>query len=194
MRLRPNLQFDMRLRIFLCTFVMFCGVEVRADKIEVAAGGFQLSASNSNNSSSAAVSGPGAYHIAYRRPFFQRYEIDFGYSILISQIFTGDMAFGVDIGLNYFPLTTASDITASAGDSSLVFQYQWRPFVGAAFSQRNFQSTNSQYVGFGVKAGAEYQLSGAMSVVGSGRFISLGGPNKSEATQIDLLGGIALSF
>lgn len=165
-----------------------------ARKLEFSAGFFSFSASNERNGTSKSISAPGAYRIAYLHPFWDRYELDLGYSLLASKTIGGDLSFGFDLGVNYFFLTNAGNTTASSNSVNLLIQDQWRPFAGISFNQRNFQSTSAQYAGVGIKVGTEYQLTENLSLSGTLRYISLGGPNQSKATQIEMLLGVLAQF
>jgi hypothetical protein len=165
-----------------------------ARKIEFSAGFFSFSATNERNGTSKSISGLGAYRIAYLHSFWDRYELDVGYSLLATQTIGGDLSFGFDLGINYFLLSTAGNITAKSDRAILLLQEQWRPFLGVSFNQRNFQSTSVQYAGMGLKLGTEYQLTEEISLSGILRYIMLGGPNQSEASQIEILSGVMVQF
>lgn len=166
----------------------------KARKLEFSTGFFNFSAENSRNSTSKAITGAGAYRVAYLHSFWDRYELDIGYSLLASKVIGGDLSFGFDIGVNYFFMSNAGRITAEGGGITLVMQDQWRPFVGISFNQRNFQSTSAQYAGGGLKVGTEYQLTDDLSLSTTARYLSLGGPNQSVASQIEVLIGALVQF
>lgn len=165
-----------------------------AGKVEFCVGPFNFSAKNPNNNTTASVSGVGSYRLAYRHAFWSQFELDLGYSLVATDTFGGDLSFGVDVGANYFPLSVAGDVVDKTVRTHVLLQQIWRPFVGVSFNQRNFQSTSSQYAGAGVKLGTEYQLNEEWSLLGAGRYISLGGPNQSEATQTEILLGAVIQF
>lgn len=163
-------------------------------KFVLSAGAFQFSAENASNKLSRSISGMGSYQVSYRHAVKQVFEIDLGYSMLATETIGGDVSFGFDIGANYYPLT---DATGLVGDSDLAIirlNDRWRPFVGLSFSQRNFQSTNSQYAGLGIKGGTEFQFNEQFAIHGTVRYLMLGGPNQSFATQIDILSGIVVQY
>lgn len=169
-------------------------ISANAGKLVVSGGAYSFSAVNASNRVSATLSGLGSYQVAYRLPIYEKFELDFGFSLLATDIVGGDLSFGIDIGANYYFLTGAGEIKSDSDLGVVVLNDQWRPFVGVSFNQRNFQSTSSQYAGFGVKAGTEYQLNDEFALHGTVRYLFLGGPNKSTATQIDLLSGIVVQF
>jgi hypothetical protein len=165
-----------------------------AGKVDLSFGGYQFNASNKRNNTSSSLSGLGSYRLGYRYEFFDNLELDLGYSLLATKTLSGDLSFGVDLGMTYFPFTTAGDIRVNTAEVSGLYQSLWRPFVGVAFHQRNFQSTSSQYAGPGVKLGTEYQWRESVSFEAMLRYISLGGPNQSAAVQIEGLFGIVYQF
>lgn len=172
-------------------FSLFASAQAVASGFEFGFGAYQFSAENKRNRSSDALTGVGSYHLAYRHAISEHLELDFGYSILATKTFGGDLAFGADIGFNYFPLTRAFPYRAAIQGTSIELADRWAPYVGASFEQRNFQSTSSQYAGAGLKAGVNYLYSSKFYWTGSLRGSFLAGPNQSTATQIDLLfGGI----
>lgn len=165
-----------------------------ASKLVLSGGAYSFSAENASNRVSATLSGIGTYQIAYRHGINQNIELDFGFSLLATDTFGGDLSFGFDVGANYFFMTSSGAITSDTADGNIVLNHRWRPFVGVSFNQRNFQSTSSQYAGFGLKGGTEYQYDERFALHGTLRYLSLGGPNQAGATQLDILTGIIIQF
>lgn len=189
----------MRLRSLQFLFVVFLVLlarspEAAAAKLVLSGGAYQFSAENANNRVSRSLSGLGSYQVAYHHVVNQTIELDVGYSLLATDTFGGDISFGFDLGVNYFPMTGAEDIRAENDAALIVLSDRWRPFVGVSFNQRNFQSTNSQFAGFGFKGGTEYQFDERFAIHGTVRYLLLGGPSESSATQIDILTGIVIQF
>jgi hypothetical protein len=91
-------------------------------------------------------------------------------------------------------LSNSQDVRVKRGGVEGVFQSQWKPFVGVAFNQRNFQSTSSQFAGASLKLGSEYRLQEVTNLIGYVRYISLSGPSQSEATLLDICLGVVFSF
>ncbi len=187
--LRP---LNLSIAFVLVNFVF--AINAMAGKVELSIGGYSFSASNSSNNTSSSFSGFGSYRIAYRTSILNSYEIDLGYSLLATDGIGGDLSFGFDLGLNYYPFTQSGSIMASAPGANAIFSSIWRPHIGASFNQRNFQSIGSQYAGFGIKAGLEYQMTDQFSLIGTMRYLILGGPNLSSASQLDFLFGTNFQF
>jgi hypothetical protein len=177
--------------ILVLAFVFFPLPEAHASAFEFGLGAYRFGAENKRNHSSDSLTGVGSYHIAYRQAISDWVELDVGYSVLATKTFGGDLAFGPDIGFNYFPLTRAFPYRADFQGTTIELSDRWAPYLGVSFEQRNFQSTSSQYAGAGVKAGVTYSYDTRFRWTGSMRGFFLAGPNQSTATQIDLLfGGI----
>jgi hypothetical protein len=191
-----------QLRVLLKTtyvlLVLFSGLVfedvANAGKLALSGGAYSFSAENASNRVTATLSGLGSYQIAYRYAVQQNIELDFGFSLLATDTFGGDLSFGLDVGANYFFMTSAGAITSDSADGNIVLNHRWRPFAGVSFNQRNFQSTSSQYAGFGLKGGTEYQYDEQFALHGTIRYLSLGGPNQAGATQLDILTGIIIQF
>ncbi len=165
-----------------------------ARKIEAGLGGYSFSATNPRNDTSSSLSGFGSYHLAYRQSLTDQFDLDLGYSLVATDGIGGDLSFGVDLGFDYYPFGSGSDVTIEGGGISATLHQQWRPFLGVSFNQRNFQSTSSQYAGVGAKIGTEYHLHDELSLGLTLRYLMLGGPNQSTATQIDILFGPLFQF
>lgn len=181
--------------IFILNFSLAAApVAAYAGKLDFLFGAYSFQSANKRNSTSRVLSGLGSYHFGYRHIVSPKWELAAGYSLLATKTITGDLSFGFDLGVNYFFLTTAGPIEAKSGSASATYQQLWRPFVGVSFHQRNFQSTSSQYAGAGVRLGLERPLSDNLSGLASVRYMSLGGPNQSSASQVDVLVGIMCSF
>ncbi len=168
--------------------------KAQAAKFVVSGGAFSFSAVNASNRVSATISGLGSYQLAYRHVVDQTFELDLGYSMLATNTISGDLSFGFDLGANYYFLTGAAGILVENDAAVVVLNDRWRPFVGVSFNQRSFQSTASQYSGFGLKGGTEYQFDERFAIHGTIRYLMLGGPSQSSATQIDILSGIVVQF
>jgi hypothetical protein len=174
--------------------MLFVGSPVHAYKIEVVGGGYSFTATNKRNNTTKGISGFGSYRIGMQLPFFNQFAVDAGYSLLATNGVSGDLAFGFDLGVLYFPLTPVDEINVQTDSVNANFQSMWRPFVGIAFHQRNFQSTSSQYAGTGLRLGVEMQTTRTISITGSIRYMQLGGPNESQASQLDVLAGALFGF
>lgn len=159
-----------------------------ANKFELAAGFYQLSADS--NGVTESVSGLGVYRLTYHHSLLSQLEIGLGYTLFMSDVVTGDMGFGPDLSVFYYPFTSASDVELKTESVNLRFGEKWRPFIGAGFHQRNFQSLDSSYAGFGASIGTEFDFSRIADFKFELRYLMLAGPSRSDATQIEPLIGV----
>lgn len=162
----------------------------QSNKFEFAAGYYQLSSDGSGTSTS--VANFGTYRALYHHTFFANLEIVLGYSLFVSDVISGDKGFGPDLGLMYFPLGPASDVKIATDTVSLSFSEKWRPFGAVTFHQRSFQSIDSSFAGFGAAVGTEYDGGGFLDYKAELRYLLLGGPSNSSASQIEALLGVIL--
>jgi hypothetical protein len=172
--------------------LLFSSFALAKGKLDLSLGYFSLDAATVRGSAN--VSGLGSYQIAYRTPLTTKIELLLGYSVIAAKIYTGDLGFGPDLGLLYFPITSAYPVMAKSENVSLQINEYFRPYVGAAFHQRQFQSTQSSYAGFSGIVGTEYYYSESSSLKAETRFIQLAGPSNGSAKELDILLGISFLF
>jgi hypothetical protein len=173
-------------------FFIFSSFAAAKGKLDVSLGYFSLDATTTRGSAN--VSGVGSYQIAYRTPLTTRIELLLGYSVIAAKVYTGDLGFGPDLGLIYFPITSAYPVMAKSENVSLQISEYFRPYLGAAFHQRQFQSTQSSYAGFSGIVGTEYYYNEMTSLKAEGRYIRLAGPSNGSANELDVLLGISFLF
>jgi hypothetical protein len=161
-------------------------------KVSVAAGFFAINAKSGNESSS--VSSPSALHVGYQREVGKKMEFKIGYSILMADFTGSDLGYGVDAGLNYYPVSGVSDQTYRDERVLVVSRELWRPYVGVAFNQRNFQSVRNSYAGMGLAFGSERYHDEKINFKGEIKYTSLGGSSESQATEIQALVGIVFKL
>lgn len=182
---------NQRLRkLFLILLVV--SAQAQAAKIDLMAGGFSIDAKTSSGDSN--VSTLGSYRAAFSKSIFDRIDIGLGYTLNMENTFGGDMAYGLDIGFNYFPLTYTEPKLLEQNHLSIWREEVWRPYVGLSFNQRQFQSVKNSFAGFGFDAGTEIAFNKKYSFKVEFRYISLGGSSESEATEMNVLGGISFKI
>lgn len=183
------------LAMALPAFAFWLSVEPAfADKLVASGGGYSFAAENKSNRTSSSISGVGSYQISYRQGIRQNFEIDYGLSLLATQTVSGDLSYGIDLGLNYYFMTPANQISGDFAGATFNLKDLWSPFVGVSFNQRSFQSSASTFAGFGIKLGTEFMVSPKWNLHITARYLALGGPNKATATQIDALSGVVIQF
>lgn len=183
------------LRFALLTLLMGAWstpMAAEAKKFSVTAGFFSLTAKTAT--SRASLSGVGAYQLAYEHSILANLDLRLGYSLLMTKGIGGDLAFGFDVGANYYPLTRSSGVEWSSEQARLLVQELWRPYVGGGFFQRSFQSLQSGFAGFGGWAGVDRAIHGPLSARFEGRYLMLAGPKSSSVTQLEFSVGVSISF
>lgn len=176
--------------ILSCAFLSTSAIA--AEKISLTGGYFSISATAGEQSSS--ISNPSAFHVGYQKTFTDSLEFKIGYSVLMADFSGSDLGYGVDVGLNYYPMSSAADEKYRDENLTVKTYEIWRPFVGFAFNQRNFQSVRNSYAGMGINFGAEKYHNEKMNWVGELRYTSLGGSNESEATEMQLMFGVVFKL
>ncbi len=177
---------------FVLGIVLMSTSVFSAEKISVTGGFFSIDATAGQQSSS--ISSPSAFHIGYQKTFADNLEFKIGYSLLLADFSGSDLGYGVDVGLNYYPLSAAADEKYTDENLTVKTYETWRPFVGLAFNQRNFQSVRNSYAGMGINVGAERYHNEKMNWVGEIKYTSLGGSNESEATEMQLVLGVVFKL
>lgn len=157
-------------------------------KLDLMAGSYSLSAKSGNGEVS--LSKFGIYKVGFRRKFFSRFEFGAGYTLFTSQIISGDMGYGPDVSLFFYPITEPSAMQYKDDKVEMYLSEQWRPFASMSFHQRSFQSINASYAGFSGGLGTEYSWNKDFDLRGEIRMLKLDGPDKSTANQMDILLGI----
>jgi hypothetical protein len=180
-------------RVFI--FVLFglsYGRSCYAHKVALLTGVYSFTAKTSV--SQATLSNWGAYSFEYLIPFQQQFDFHFGYTINMEGGISGDIAYGLDLGVHYYPFNKTSNTYFKTPTLSLVISEKLRPFVGLSFHQRQFQSIRTSYAGFGFSMGADYAMWKRTDLTSSLRFLSLKGPESSTSTLVEIFGGIVINF
>ena len=157
-------------------------------RMDVSYGYFAINAKTADTSSS--ISNPTAFNLGYLMPLMDKADLSIGYSLLLADFAGSDKAFGLNLGVNYFPTSSAKDETLKTDDFNVERYQIWKPYVGLGFYQRNFQSIKTSYAGLGLNAGVEKYKSKKMSYKGELRYITLSGSSESTATEINLFFGL----
>ncbi len=159
-------------------------------KLDLMFGGFTINAETESGSGS--LSGLGSYMVAYRYSLSSSLELGLGYSLNATETFGGDLGYGPDLGLSYFPVTPTQSTEFRDANTSVKLSPLWRPYFSFSFHQRQYQSTQTSYGGFGIAGGTEYQWRPHLSLKAEVRTLSLTGPSNSKATEIDAFVGISI--
>lgn len=146
------------------------------------------------NGNDVAISSPSIFRFAYNKSFAKKFNAALGYTILMSDFTGSDLGYGFDFGVNYYLLSPSNDDTVSNQSIKISRFHLYKPYVGIAFYQRQFQSTKSSYAGPGINAGIEKHLNSAMSLKAEMRHINLSGPGESKASEMNFLIGISFKY
>ncbi len=173
-------------------FEQLTSLLIGQNKFDAGFGGYAISARSGEQRGS--IAGLGLYQFNFRRAMSQKIEATIGYTIYFSQIFRGDSGAGIDIGLNYFPFSAGAEVSASMGGQRIRIEEALRPYIGATFSQRTYQSVQASYNGFGLVLGAEHSLWKFASLNATVRYIRLSGGADVSATELGGVAGVSVRF
>jgi hypothetical protein len=163
-----------------------------AGKYDLMFGGYSYTASVSGKS--VALSGLGTYEAAYLVAFKEHFEMNLGYSFTMTGIIGGDYAFGPKIGVNYFPLNFASNDKIEIPGTTIEVHDSYKPYVGIAFNQRQFQSAKTSYAGFGFSLGCEKYINPKYTIKSELKMNKYTGASDATASEVNLLVGLVFSF
>jgi hypothetical protein len=166
--------------------------QAEAVELDLAAGSFQIEAKTSETEGQ--ISNIGAYTMRFRFPVIQNFDFAIGYSLIMSNGIGGDLAYGLDLGIVYFPLSHSSTERVQSETAQMLIAELWRPYVSVGFNQRQYQSVQAGYAGFSMSVGTVRQLEWPVNAVGEIRYVSLAGPGNNTATETEVLFGINISF
>jgi|GEM_PF-1492939 len=170
-----------------------------AQKISLSAGAYNIEAESSASTSSTTVTGArkvsltrlGSYQLGAQFAVSDPFELGVGYSVFYSQTLGGDMGFGPDISLFYFPLNRGAPSINQAFEGTRISYYETlRPFAAFSFHQRQFQSVQTSYSGYGLSVGSEINWVKGRSLVMQFNYQNLMGPNSYTFQFTDFRLGI----
>ncbi len=182
-----------RLNLFLILFGFAASFSLRAeDKLTGAIGFFSINAKTSGQSSS--VSNPSAFNVGYLKPLSHQFEFRINYSLLLADFTGSDLGYGLNVGFNYYPFTSTSDQRLRTDSLDVTTHEQYRPYVGAVFAQRSFQSIRNSFAGFGLITGMEKYYDKKLNLFAEMSYLSLAGSGLSTATEIQALVGLVFKL
>ena len=172
-------------------FLLFC-FSSSAAHIGLSDGFYSVNATVNGNETS--ISSFGSYRVSLMQEITPYFSLNLGYSLLLENINGGDTSYGFDLGVNYFPISLNSDETTRVGNVDIKIIQKWSPFVGIGFYQRQYQSIQSGYSGFGLNGGAIYAYKKRFDLFGEIRYVMLNGPVSAKATEISPVVGVLVKF
>lgn len=182
------------LKQILIVALVLCFTEgLYARKLNLKFGFFDVSAKTSARTGN--FNAVGAYNVSFHQEIRDNLEATLGYTLLMSNTFGGDLGFGLEIGLNYFPMSRLAPQKTELKSASVYIEELWRPYIGAGFTERRFQSVEANYAGFSLTLGTERQLTiENYSLIIEMKYSSLGGTSSSTATELTLSSGLSIPF
>lgn len=193
MSLLPKLNLSAKRLSFIAIVLMTAwSARTQAAEFHVVTGGFLVSATS--NTTRGSLANLGAFHAAYEHRIVPGLEFSAGYTILVSGFISGDLAFGLDLGINYYPFSDSEPYRFTDSSHNFVSADLWRPYIGAYFAQRQFQVVQSGYAGAGVAVGVERALADEYSLKFIVRHLFFAGSSSTSASETTVLAGITFSF
>ena len=186
------------LKLFL--FFLLLGVSApdfcsaAENKIIVAAGYFSITGQNSVTGKTVRVSGLGAIQLRYLRAITQHLEVGAGYTVSYDKTIGGNSIFGLDVGLNYFPITATHGIVSASPDIQMSVSEFYRPFIGISFVQRNFSGIQTGYSGLAFAIGSEFHLNTNYDLVAMAKYSALAASSEASVKELSAVIGIVLGF
>jgi hypothetical protein len=171
--------------------IIFCN-NAFAGKYDLMFGMYSYSAKVSNKTT--AVSGLGTYEGSYLMPLKDHFEISLGYSFTMTGIIGGDYSYGPKLGVNYYPVNFASNEKIELPNKTIEIHDFYKPYIGVAFNQRQFQSAKTSYAGFGFSLGCEKYINSNYTIKSEVKMNSYTGASEAQATETNILIGLVLGF
>ncbi|MBL7545572.1 MAG: hypothetical protein JNL11_17265 [Bdellovibrionaceae bacterium] len=185
-------QLKYLVKVFLISLAVIPSIGLSKAKLDVLGGYFSLEAKTKEKSGK--VNNIGSYQLNFRYAVTHYLEMAIGYSLVASKTYSGDFGFGPDIGLVYFPFTSANPIEATSDNVHFRGYELFKPYLSGAFHQRQYQSIQSSYAGFGFGGGAEIYWKQNMFFNTGIRYLPLGGPDSAISNELDLYFGVTFAF
>ena len=171
---------------------VICGNVFASGRLDFSYGYFSINSKADNKETK--VSNPSAMNVAYLYPIIEKLHLNFGYSVLLADFSGSDKGYGLNLGFNYYPLNSGTNENYKNERVEVERFEIYRPYVGVAFYQRDFQSIKNSYAGFGINPGVERYVNKDVSLKGEFRLISLSGSNSSTAMETNLFLGVIFNI
>lgn len=163
-----------------------------AGKYDIMFGAFSLNAKVSTRSTN--VSGLGTYEASYLNPLSDHFELNLGYSFTMTNIIGGDYSYGPKLGVNYYPINYASNAEINTKDKVIQISDHYKPYLGLAFNQRQFQSARTSYAGFGMALGCEKYINSDYTIKSEVKMNTYTGAQEATASEMNILIGLVRGF
>ncbi len=182
----------LKLHSLIALMLFFTCPFAKAAKYDFLFGMYSYSAQVSNKTTS--LSGLGSYEAAYLVPFKDYFELNLGYSFTMTGIIGGDYSYGPKLGLNFFPWNFSSNEKVIIANKSVEIHDFFKPYVGIAFNQRQFQSAKASFAGFGVSIGCEKYLNSKFTLKSEVKMNTYSGASEAKSKETNILLGLVMGY
>lgn len=186
-----EMKMNLKLLKFILFLMIFSNIAL-AGKFDILAGAYSFTGSVSGKSSK--FSGLGIYEMSFMQSFGSHFEANLGYSFTMTGIIGGDYSYGPKLGINYYPFNFSSNEQIMLMNKTISVQDFFKPYVGIAFNQRQYQSVKTSYAGFGLSIGCEKYINPNYTVKTEIKLNSYTGAGQATAKEMNILGGLVFSF
>ncbi|MCS6838077.1 MAG: hypothetical protein NZ480_04455 [Bdellovibrionaceae bacterium] len=132
----------------------------------------------------------GSYSLSGDFSLSPKLELGLGYTLFFSRVIVGDMGFGPDLRLLFFPGGTLTYDQVRDDYVSLKMIKLKSYFFSVGLHQRQFLSTETAYAGFSLGIGMRWLLHEQMALFSRLEGQLLTGPNRVQLQLFDLSAGI----
>jgi hypothetical protein len=163
-----------------------------ASRLSLQTGGYTLGAQSAGRFN--LLGSIGVVRLAFHLNIAPSWDLTLGYTVATSRIFSGDLAYGLDISASWYFLGKAEAQKIEGPQAEYLAYEVFRPFLSAGFYQRQYQSLQAGFGGFGAGAGIDFGLAQRWTLRPEVRALFLFGPNNSTAINADFLAGISFQL
>jgi hypothetical protein len=179
-------------KFWLLSGVVLFASQAQASRVSFETGGYTLAANSGGRTS--LLGSIGVFRLAFQYPVHPQVDLHLGYTIATSKVFSGELAYGLDLGASWYFLTRAESIKLEQPGRVYTAYERLRPFASLGFYQRQYQSLQAGFAGFGLGLGLDVALAKAWTLRLGARGIFLFGPNSSSLINLDYLLGTSFQF
>ena len=187
-----KLKHKLRNTATIILIIMLSSPAAMAGKYDFLIGGYAYTANVAGKSTS--FSGFGTYEAAFLQPFKEHFEMNLGYGFTMTGVVGGDYSYGLKFGINYFPFNFSSNGKVELPNKTIEIHDFYKPYIGIAFNQRQFQSAKTSYAGLGVSLGCEKYINERYTMKIEVKMNSYTGSAQATAKETNVLAGLVFGF
>ncbi len=147
-----------------------------------------------NTSGRQRLSNLGHLRLFYEFPVVDKVLIKPSYSLYLIGANSHDFGYGMDINVQYFPLSFNRHLAYKERDLYIYSAEKIRPYATIGFHQRQYQSIQSNYAGPGFGGGFDYQWRKDLKINAEILYLNLAGPLEAKINEIQFNLGSTLEF